>query len=160
MTRLARDIIKSEVDEDYFNKRVIKTDRCWEWVGSITPDTGYGYYTVKQKRFYAHRISYCLYNGSISREMVIDHICKNTICVNPLHLREVTTRFNVIDNSNSPFAIHSRKTHCLRGHEYFGDNLRFGKNAKGYVFRVCKKCLNAYRVRYYHKKKEKKNVEE
>ena len=76
--------------------------------------------------------------------MVIDHTCKNMGCVNVKHLRAVTQTVNSTENSNSPFAINKRKTHCKYGHPLTPDNVRASrsKGAHGNVCkgRVCLKC--------------------
>jgi hypothetical protein len=44
-----------------------------------------------------HRISYFLFNGKISKDLVICHACDNPNCVNPLHLWEGTQADNMKD---------------------------------------------------------------
>ena len=81
---------------------------CAEWMGS-TNMRGYGWIgvslptTPKQSKVVkAHRLMFALFygfdalpTGVDGREMdgslpVMDHICENTSCVNPLHLQTIT----------------------------------------------------------------------
>lgn len=43
---------------------------------------------------YAHRAFYEKYRGPIADKMVIDHLCRNTSCVNPDHLEPVPPHVN------------------------------------------------------------------
>lgn len=64
-------------------------DGCWNWTAAKF-DRGYGAFG----RWLAHRVSYEMCIGPIPEGMVIDHICHNTSCVNPLHLRTATRSQN------------------------------------------------------------------
>lgn len=70
---------------------------CWLWLGGS--HKGYGYFKVTGERKSlkrVNRIMFELVNGrEINSGLVIDHSCRNTICINPAHLREVTQGFNV-----------------------------------------------------------------
>lgn len=96
-------------------------DDCWKWTGA---KRGYGYGGFYPrghhgKGFYAHRWIYERATGhKIPAGLVVDHICRNQLCVNPLHLRVVTRRTNSIENSTSAAAINAAKTHCVHGHEF------------------------------------------
>ncbi|MBB5748585.1 HNH endonuclease signature motif containing protein [Micrococcus sp. TA1] len=70
-----------------FWERVNKSapNGCWEWTGQT--NNGYGRLSWGPRMDYAHRIAFRLVNGSIPHAFEIDHICHNTICVNPSHLR-------------------------------------------------------------------------
>lgn len=71
---------------------------CWRWDGRKTPQR-YGVFAVvgsgPQKQLVAaHRYAYELWVGTIPVGLVIDHLCRNTACVNPLHLEPVTVAEN------------------------------------------------------------------
>lgn len=72
--------------------------------------------------------------GPIPVGMTIDHLCKNTLCVNPEHLEVVTMGENIRRAERWEL----RKTHCPQGHEYAPDNLYMSKNR-----RHCKTCVKA-----------------
>lgn len=71
---------------------------CWEWTASLSQE-GYGHFTVrdngKHRPAGAHRVAYQEANGAIPDGMHIDHICHNTVCVNPAHLRLATPKQNM-----------------------------------------------------------------
>jgi len=64
-------------------------DGCWEWQARI--HNGYGVFShVNGCSRWAHRVSYALFISPIKEGMHIDHKCRNRICVNPNHLKQVT----------------------------------------------------------------------
>ena len=83
-------------DTALFWSKVIKTEACWEWGGYKTRGYGrFGFRRInKSVSFSAHRFSYELARGEIPDGLVIDHACHNRGCVNPEHLRVVTTKQN------------------------------------------------------------------
>ncbi len=82
--------------ETRFWSKVKKTEGCWLWIASFARH-GYGAFSdFKAKRtFKAHRFSYALANGSIAKDLVIDHKCFVRNCVNPAHLEAVTQAENL-----------------------------------------------------------------
>lgn len=71
---------------------------CWNFTGTVTPN-GYGNVYGGHKGaspIKAHRYFYEHMVGEIPDEMVIDHLCRNTLCVNPEHLEPVTQSENVL----------------------------------------------------------------
>jgi len=119
-----------------FWKHVDKTEDHWLWLGT-TARNGYGRYDKNQ----AHRVSWFLTNGQIPDGMVVDHICRERRCVNPQHLRIVTIRINSLENSESPAAKNSRKTHCRRGHEFTKENTYISVRKNGKRSRGCRTCI-------------------
>lgn len=83
---------------EYMNARTERTDSCWLWTGNKTWN-GYGYYCFQKQRKRAHRVAFELANGPIAKGLVIDHMCRNRLCVNPAHLQAVTSLAN---NENRP----------------------------------------------------------
>jgi len=67
---------------------------CWNWTGGTTK--GYGSFTYPgRSKCYAHRFSWEMHRWPIPEGLVVDHLCRNTICVNPDHLEPVTQGENV-----------------------------------------------------------------
>jgi hypothetical protein len=122
-------------------------DECWEWT-SPPNERGYGcLWTKITSSFPAHKLSLILHGGTVPNGMVVDHTCRNKICVNPNHLRAVTPRINAIENNSSWAAINASKTHCRRGHPYAGDNLRMFRGK-----RRCRECLRLNTENYRKRK--------
>jgi hypothetical protein len=64
---------------------------CWLWNGAHNGR----YATLGGGRGFAHRFAYEQFVGPIEPGMVIDHKCRNTMCVNPNHLQQVTPSINI-----------------------------------------------------------------
>lgn len=76
-------------------KYTSKGPGCWTWTGGIS--SGYGRIKLgapSRQTLLAHRVAYEMKYGAIPAGLVIDHRCHNTICVNPEHLRAVTSKQN------------------------------------------------------------------
>lgn len=73
--------------------------------------------------------------GPIPEGLVIDHLCRDLLCVNPGHLEPVTQKENVRRGVG-----HGAETHCPQGHEYTEANTRVSKKNKRY----CRACGRAY----------------
>jgi len=94
---------------------------CWLWFGNASK-SGYGQFTYKRVPIRAHRGSYMVHKGEIPEGMVIDHLCRNTYCINPDHLECVTQRENTM-RGLGPSSLNAKKTHCKRGHELTPENI-------------------------------------
>lgn len=73
--------------------------RCWIWGGSKAK--GYGQMKVRGKTQWVHRVSYACFNGVIAAGMSVNHLCRNTLCINPQHL-ELLTPENNAEHGNIP----------------------------------------------------------
>lgn len=133
--------VRSLYDRFIEKVEMVTESGCWIWVGCCDSN-GYGNLSkgVKvvegyRKNYYAHRVAYELYKGSIPEGLDIDHLCRVRCCVNPDHLEAVCRKENVM-RGNSPSNFNSIKMHCIRGHRLEGDNLFF--DCDGY--RQCRTC--------------------
>lgn len=133
--------MKHRNDVFYYRQLVAKLkesqDGCWIWTKAKNKD-GYGATCYKGKQIGVHVLMLQLL-GVYSKNLVVDHVCKNRLCCNPKHLRMVTARENILKNSNGPAAKNKIKTHCKWGHPFSGENLSL--TAKG--VRRCKACGRA-----------------
>lgn len=112
--------------------------RCWEW--KDRPDShGYGQIRIGNKMRLVYQITYRLVKGPLPEGEEIDHLCRNTLCVNPDHLQSVTHRENVL-RGISPHAKNAKKIFCKNGHPLWGDNARPFPSRPGH--RVCRACIS------------------
>ena len=118
---------------------------CWVWI-SADNGTGYGSFRFNRKTKLAHRFSYELYKGVIPDGLVIDHLCKNTLCVNPDHLEAVTNKENIMRSE------YKEKTHCPHGHEYTKENTYL--NGKKKTCRECGRINSVLKRKKWKIKKE------
>lgn len=66
---------------------------CILWTGATTA-AGYGRVQARGDSAYAHRYAWEQANRALSSDELVDHICHNTRCVNPEHLRLATKAEN------------------------------------------------------------------
>lgn len=134
---IIRFLSKIVISEDTWNG-----SHCWLWNAALN-EKGYGVFWSNKKTTKAHRWFFeystrCEIpkTNDEGEEIVIDHQCRVRNCVNPAHLRAITATENILaDGALSPCATNSRKTECIRGHQFDEQNtvIRQGK-------RQCKIC--------------------
>jgi len=138
----------AQKDRDRFWKKVrLRQHGCWEWQASVRKD-GYGRFAINSKPELSHRIAYYLVSGPMPRELEIDHLCRNRLCVNPSHMELVSKRVNIL-RGECHAANNKRKTHCKSGHELTELNIYTVSLPK----RKCKFCARARSARKYEKMK-------
>lgn len=76
---------------------------------------------------FAHRVAYELLIGPIPDGLQIDHLCRNTSCVNVDHLEPVTPAEN---------KRRAKRERCPKGHGYTGENTYVAKDGS----RSCRTC--------------------
>ncbi|MPZ13755.1 MAG: HNH endonuclease [Chloroflexi bacterium] len=133
-----------KTNEERFWPKVLRDPEteCWNWLGAI--GNGYGRFGVYHDGMrLAHRFSYQLLVGPIPDGLTIDHLCRNTTCVNPAHLEPVPIHVNLLRGDTIP-GLNARKTHCPKGHPYKGRNLYLAKDGA----RRCRTCINAHQRAY------------
>ena len=118
----------------FLSKIQIDDNICWNYTSAKDKD-GYGIFALThRKSVKAHRLSYEIFRGKIPDGLTIDHLCRNRACCNPEHLEPVTMGENT-RRGNGITSINARKTHCIHGHPFSGENLRVGQNR-----RFCRTC--------------------
>ena len=102
------------VIERFLSKINVVESGCWEWTDSLTTK-GYGQIRIKDKKQHVHRFIYEYYYGELNSTLVINHLCRNRKCCNPLHLEQVTNKENILKGEGI-CAVNARKTYCKRNH--------------------------------------------
>lgn len=81
---------------------------CWIWQRSKTKQ-GYGNLTINNRQILAHRHVYETHKESIPHGFELDHLCCNTLCVNPDHLEPVTHAENCRRGKRAKLTHHKVK---------------------------------------------------
>lgn len=120
---------------DRFWEKVDTSGECWLWKASLDLN-GYGRFTIGRREEKAHRTAYILIKGSIPDNLVCDHLCRNSQCVNPNHIELVTQRENVL-RGISLSAKRAKQIACHNGHAFTEKNtyIPIGTHA-----RKCREC--------------------
>lgn len=112
--------------------------------GYVNPRTGYALSTkmIGGKRLLAHRAAYQEKYGKIPEKMVLDHLCRNRLCINVDHLELVTQRENIMRGEGIARKF-AERTHCAKNHLLDGNNIYLYKNR-----RLCRACRKDYDKKY------------
>lgn len=140
--------MRKDTTKSHYLRKIVRLSRvnqngCWVWQG-YKNKLGYGRMNFRGKVRYTHRIIMELIGEIKNESLVVDHVCRNSSCCNPNHLRMVTQQTNSIENSESIPAANAKKTHCKRGHEFTEENTYRFASFKGR--RLCKICRNKQTV--------------
>lgn len=112
---------------------------CHNWLGNLNGG-GYGVIIeggLGSRLLRTHRVAYEIAKGPIPDGLQIDHLCRNRRCCNPDHLEAVTQQINM-ERGMAQSARNSRKTHCVRGHEFTPDNI-FWRATGARQCRICRR---------------------
>lgn len=146
--------ISREAQQRFWSK-VRKSKGCWIWKGTVT-DRGYGRFCYEGKSYSAHRFHWLWKRGTIPNE-TLDHLCRRRSCIRLSHLEAVSVKENVL-RGDGITAKHSRKTHCVNGHPFSGDNLAYWGKSQQRQCRTCKahwskawQAKNRERFQTYHR---------
>lgn len=96
---------------------------CRLWRGSLNR-SGYGYLTIRGDRWMAHRLTWAAVMGEIPKGQFVCHRCDNPTCIELAHLFLGDHTENQRDMVRKGRHAKGSKTHCKRGHELSGDNVR------------------------------------
>ena len=119
-----------DTDPDYI---IDASSECWVWQkGQNGAGYGVAWNRSTKTKPLAHRAYYEAHKGPIPASLVIDHLCRNRLCVNPDHLEAVENIVNVLRGS----PMHN--THCKNGHEFTPDNTHI--NRRNGRWRKCRAC--------------------
>lgn len=103
------------------------------WVSSMVSPLGYARVGLPDGRsILGHRLVYEALVGPIPVDKELDHLCRNTACVNPAHLEPVTHRENCRRGEKA------QRTHCIHGHEFTAENTYIRPEGR----RMCRECQN------------------
>ena len=124
---------------------------CWEWTAARrgmkgTPAYEYGAFRMNGKQMYAHRAGYEIFIGPIAEGLTLDHLCRNSLCVNPAHMEPCAIRENQLRREQM-------RTHCKNGHEMTESNTKIieGQPHRRY----CRQCIREASRRHAQKKRAK-----
>lgn len=109
----------------------VQDDGCWIWQGQRGKFYGRWYAGDTAERW-AHRIAYKLHHGeAVPDGLTVDHLCRVTFCVNPLHMEAVTLE------ENNRRAAEARAADMVERHDLIG----FWRGCR---CRTCSKSNTAY----------------
>jgi hypothetical protein len=90
--------------------------------------------------------------GPIPEGLVIDHLCREPGCVNPLHMEAVSMETNTQRGLLDRGAFQRAVTHCPHGHEYTEENTAH-RNDRRHC-RACARERMRLRTGYYERRRD------
>lgn len=147
-----KDYVELSLKERFLPHIQIIDNGCWNWTNGRDKE-GYGFFCFNGKTMRAHRFIFQYYLNVENTSAVVDHICRNTSCVNPKHLEFVTVTENTLRGNNFS-AINSRKTNCIHGHPLNGDNLYVKPKGE----RQCRMCARISDLKHNKKCKDMRKM--
>ena len=135
-----------------FTRRTMYVGDCVVWIGTLSTK-GYGVFYQNGRPGYAHRFSWESTNGEIPKGLVIDHLCRNRCCVNPVHLRVCTNKENILaPGSRCVTKKFSDQPTCRYGHAYeYVTNYKIPQ-------RLCRTCERRRASERYYANNNKRNA--
>lgn len=145
----------SRTPQERFWEKVEKTETCWIWTGAIHVHR-HGVFNAgrdapkgkKSPTMWAHRYAYMVIVGDLPEGLVLDHLCKNPVCVNPDHLEPVTQSENAKRGG-------IMKGYCRKGHLLTDENSYHRKTGS----RECRICRDAAIARWREANAEKIKID-
>jgi len=122
-------------------------DGCWEWTGATVTSKkiSYGQFRYQEKTCLAHRVSYEILVEKVPDGLELDHLCRNSLCVNPSHVEPVTHQENC--QRGEAGLYEKLRTHCPAGHPYNAENTYWYKGGRN-----CRLCHNNSNKEYHLRK--------
>lgn len=111
---------------------------CWIWRPASRNPLGYGQVWYSGRLRNAHIAVWECFFGPCPEDRELDHLCRVSSCVNPLHLEPITHR------ENMQRGMWGQKTHCPRGHEYTEANTYYSPEKR---HRWCRQCARDHQKR-------------
>lgn len=128
---------------------------CWVWLGTVC--AGYARITWKNNGVAVHRLIYAWTVGPLpcgpasenGKRLELDHLCRNQLCCNPVHLELVSRKINVL-RGTSFAAEFAKRIACKRGHDLTClENIYTSPNGD----RSCRLCRRVIALEYYYQRK-------
>lgn len=157
---MGKSIPVRSLDPNYANKLSVRIDRqsqltdsgCIEWQGT-RDRCGYGKINILEygvrRCTGAHRAAWLAKRGRIDGYLQIDHLCRNTLCVNVDHMELVTASENTLraDHSNKRGAsgVKKREFICVTHRD---ERVKSYWDKLGYEHRYCMDCRKDYMREY------------
>lgn len=134
-----------------FWSHVDKSGDCWLWTSTVRK--GYGRFAVTTGQSVSvHRFAYEQI-APIPEGMTIDHLCRNTLCVNAEHMEPVSLLENIKRRPPTPNHPNKVKTHCPEGDPY--DKFIYDSDGR-LKSRRCSKCDRRMWAEAYRRKRLRK----
>lgn len=144
-----------DIQERFWSKVNKQTDSgCWKWTAFIYQ--GYGRFRIGRGIVQAHRWAWEQVHGPVPEGLELDHLCRNTACVNPDHIEAVTHRENALRGFHPNVQTHRTKV-CKRGHEISGDNAYPLKDGRQRCFACHRTGANRWRDTHREQSNKRRN---
>lgn len=125
-------------EEAFMAKVKVLPSGHWIWQKSTASEGRYGAVQYDGRVQPAHRVAWQMFRGPIEDGIVVNHVCRKTLCCNPVHLELITQRENVLIG-DAPPAHNAAKSHCKRNHEFNEENTIILKSGG----RSCRACATS-----------------
>lgn len=137
--------------------KCIDVGGCLEWQGGYRKNKNKPTYPAiyhDKKLWTGNRLVLFLKSNEIPEGMFALHKCDNMKCLNLDHLYWGTKAQNVEDMTSRNRHGNQKVTHCPKGHEYSGENLKIGT----YGYRYCRACIKMHNKLAWRVGKRKPNI--
>lgn len=137
----------------FTSKYIVNSETgCWDWTASSWG--GYGQFRY-ERGTKAHRFSYEYHKNVLLDSLTIDHLCNNTMCVNPEHLEAVTKGENSRRRNLNEYT-YTKNEYCKKGHKREYLNKKTGqldcKVCKAEALKKFRESNPTYQKEYYNNK--------